>query len=161
MMTRDQKSARTVFAAIGGVGLALGLGGCMAFAGASIAPMPIAASAPRGFVLKSVVAIQEEGGVRFHGALCRRTALPAPVRIRVDRIDASGQILASASRPVSGLRSHEHHCTFFDVPTVGAPRPGEGARVCAQRSVGPCADVSASIGAVAPLSAISPGSVTF
>lgn len=138
MTFRRHKSLRVPTAWLAAGGLAVGLGGCVAYAGAALLSTPIEASAPRGFILKSVEAIQEPNGVRFHGAACRRSSLPSPVRIRVDRVDANGQLLSSTSRALSGLRGHEHHCTFFDVPTVGDLRPGESARVCAQRTAGPC-----------------------
>lgn len=135
------RGPRSLIVSIGwllGVGVPTALGGCVALAGTTYLPMPIATSAPRGFPLKSVVAIQEPDGVRFHGAACRRTFSPPPLRIRVDRIDASGQLVSSTSRMLSGLGGHARHCTFFDVPTPGDPSPGESARVCAQRTVGPC-----------------------
>ena len=141
-MTFQPKSFLHLLAGIAGGTVAIGLAGCVAFAGATVIQTPIVTSAPRGFLLKSVVAILEPEGVRFHGAVCRRTSLPAPVRIRVDRIDAAGQVLTSASRTLSGLRGPERHCTFFDVPTVGSPRSGESARVCAQRDEGPCPAVA-------------------
>jgi len=136
-----------------GAGVPTALSGCVALAGTPYLPTPIATSAPRGFLIKSVVAIQEPGGIRFHGAACRRSSSPPPLRIRVDRIDAAGQVLSSTSRPLSGLGGHVRHCTFFDVPTLGDPRPGESARVCAQRTVGPCPAASKSAEGPAPFAA--------
>lgn len=118
--------------------VAIGVAGCASYGGQRPLDMGIAASAPRGFVLESVVAFAEPEGVRFHGTLCRRSVWPAPTRIRADRTDAAGAVFSTASITVSGLAGRDRHCIFFNVPTTGALRPGEHAWVCAKSGSGPC-----------------------
>lgn len=116
----------------------LGTAGCAAYGGATLLAIPMEVSSPRGFSLRSPDAIQTPTGTRFHGAVCRRSPMLSPTRIRVERLGVGGDVLASASRPLWGLGGRGHRCTFYDVPTDWTVRPEEGVRVCAQRSDSPC-----------------------
>lgn len=114
------------------------MAGCAAYGGATLLYVPTVVSTPPGFALASPDAIQSPEGTRFHGSVCRRSINMSPTRIRVERIDASGAVVASASRPLWGLGGRARGCTFYDVPTDWTVGPGEHVRVCAQRSDAPC-----------------------
>ena len=121
-------------------GIALAMIG-VSIAGAALADTldkPIALSAPRGFVLEAVRAIGEGEGVRFHGAVCRRSFGPSPRFVRADRLDRDGHVLSTASKVLWDLRGRERHCTFFDLPTAGPSVQGEVFRVCLLSTNGPC-----------------------
>ena len=122
------------------VALALAMIGA-SIAGSALADTidrPIALSTPRGFVLDGVRAVAEGPGVRFHGAVCRRAAGPAPRFVRADRLDRDGQVLSTASKVLWDLRGRERHCTVFDLPTASPPIDGEQFRVCLLSTNRPC-----------------------
>ena len=112
--------------------------GCAAYGGATLLDVPVIVSAPPGFAVASPDAIQSPEGTRFHGSVCRRSFNLSATRIRVERIDAGGAVVASASRPLWGLGGRVRHCTFYDVPTDWTVGAGEHVRVCALRSDAPC-----------------------
>lgn len=118
--------------------MSVGAAGCAAYGGATLLAVPMEVSSPRGFALRSPDAIQTPTGTRFHGSVCRRSPMLSPTRIRVERLGLSGDVLASASRPLWGLGGRGRHCTFYDVPTDWTVGAGEVVRVCAQRSDSPC-----------------------
>lgn len=99
---------------------------------------PIALSAQRGFALDSVRAIIDGEGVRFHGAVCRRTFGTAPRFVRADRLDRVGHVLSTASKVLWDLRGPDRRCTFFDLPTAAPAMPGEQFRVCLLTTNRPC-----------------------
>lgn len=121
-----------------GIMMSLCAGGCAAYGGALLLPVPMEVSSPSGFVLRSPDAIQTPTGTRFHGAVCRKSSMLSPTRVRVDRLGARGDVLASASRPLGGLGGRGRRCTFYEVPTDWTIGAGESVRVCALRSDSPC-----------------------
>lgn len=116
----------------------LALAGCAAYGGATLLPVPMHLSAPRGTTVRSAVAIETSTGVRFHGAVCRQATAQSPTRLRVERIGDGGVVTASVSRalPVRGRR--EGGCSFYDVTTKWKLEPTEHVRVCALRGGDAC-----------------------
>ncbi|MBP7817100.1 MAG: hypothetical protein KA085_13300 [Phenylobacterium sp.] len=100
--------------------------------------VPIEVSAPRGFAMRTVSATRTPNGTRFHGAVCRRSRSLAPTRLRVERIGANGQILASTSQSLSGLSVNQRHCQTFDLVTAWEVTPSDRFRVCAKRDATHC-----------------------
>ncbi len=121
-----------------GVVASLGAAGCAAYGGATLLAVPTELISRRGFALTSPVAIQTPIGTRFHGSVCRKSPMPSPTRIRLERVSASENVLASASRPLSGLGGRGNHCTFYDMPTDWTVGAGERVRVCALRLESAC-----------------------
>lgn len=123
---------------LGGKGIGLLI---LAFSGGATADTiekPIMLNTQRGFALESVRAIAEGEGVRFHGAICRRSIGSSPRIIRADRLDAGGNVISTATRVLWGLRGRERHCIFFDLPTPGPVMSGEQFRVCTLSTNRPC-----------------------
>lgn len=123
---------------IASIALLLGLAGCAAYGGATLLSVPMELSFPRGVALRSPDAIQTKTGTRFHGSVCRRSPTLSPTRIRIERIDGAGTVVASASRTLSGMGGRGGGCTFYDVPTDWTVGAGERVRVCALRSEAAC-----------------------
>lgn len=126
------------FPGISPIIVSLALAGCTAYGGATLLPVPMDLSAPRGTAVRSAVAIETPTGVRFHGAVCRQATAQSPTRLRVERIGDGGVVTASASRslPIRGRR--EGGCSFYDVTTDWKLEPTEHVRVCALRGGEPC-----------------------
>lgn len=118
--------------------LLLGVVGCAAYGGATLLTIPMDVSAPRGVTLRPPDAIKTAAGARFHGAVCRRALVMSPTRIRVERIDISGVVVASASRALSSFGRREGGCRFYDVPTDWTIGAGERVRVCALQAGAAC-----------------------
>lgn len=121
-----------------GIVISLGAGSCAAYGGATQLAVRMEVISPSGFALRSPDAIQSPTGTRFHGSVCRRSSMLSPTRVRVERLGARGDVLASASRPLGGLGGRGRRCTFYDVPTDWTIGGGESVRVCALRSDSPC-----------------------
>jgi hypothetical protein len=121
------------------LGMALLTTGCAG--GGALLNLPIEVAAPRGFALKTPVALKTPEGVRFDGALCRESLSPAPTRIRLDHVSASGALLGTRSASVTDLEGRNAHCAYFNVQTDWTVAEGDHIRVCAPRSDAPCAPV--------------------
>lgn len=121
------------------IALSLGVAGCAAYGGATLLEVTTDVVAPNsGVVLKGPDVIATMEGTRFHGSVCRKRPVMSPTRIRVERVGAAGEILASAARPVSGLGGRGPRCSVYDVPTDWRIAPDERVRVCALRTDTPC-----------------------
>lgn len=100
--------------------------------------VPIEVSAPQGFVMRSASATRMPSGTRFHGAVCRRSRSAAPTRLRVERLGANGQVLASTSQALSGLSVSQRHCQTYDVVTDWEFTASDRFQICAKRDPAPC-----------------------
>lgn len=136
-MQRSDTSRRSLRVLV--ILMSLSAAGCAAYGGATLLDVPTELNAPAGVVLRSPDAIRTPTGMRFHGTVCRQWPMQSPTRIRVERISATGEILASASRPIWGLGGRGRRCSFYDVPTDWTVGAHERVRVCAPRSDTPCA----------------------
>lgn len=121
-----------------GILAALGLAGCAAYGGATLLRLPIEVSASPGVAVRSPDVIQTATGPRFHGSVCRGTRWLSPTRIRIERVGPDGAIIATASRPLSGLGGRGPRCVFYDLSPNWTVGPLERIRVCAGRSDTPC-----------------------
>lgn len=118
------------------------LSGCATYGGATLLHVPIDVTPPLGFALPKPDAIRTPTGTRFHGSICRRSTAMSPTRVRLELIGARGEVIASASTPLWGLRGRARHCAFYDVPTNWTVSAAERVRVCALRSDTSCGGVS-------------------
>lgn len=118
------------------------LSGCASYGGATLLYVPIDVTPPLGFTLPKPDAIRTPTGTRFHGSICRRSTAMSPTRVRLELFDARGEVIASASTPLWGLRGRARHCAYYDVPTNWTVSAAERVRVCAPRSDTSCGHVS-------------------
>lgn len=96
-----------------------------------------------GFRIDRPGAIVSPNGLRFHGWACRRwPGFSAPRALRLERIDGSGQVVATAR---GGLNlPNRPGCTIYDIPTRWFLAPGDRVRLCAAKDAQPCPKPSAS-----------------
>lgn len=124
---------------IASAALFLGLAACGTYGGAALLDVRAEVVAPSGgMVLKAPDAIETAEGTRFHGWICQARPVVSPTRIRVERLDASGALVASITRPVRGLGGRGPRCSLYDLPTAWRIAPDEHIRICALRSDAPC-----------------------
>lgn len=112
--------------------LSLVLTACAAYGGATLLDVRTEVNAPHSVDIEAPDAIQTSSGTRFHGWICRRSPVFLPTRLRLERIGANGEVLASASRAISGLTPRGSTCTIYDVPTDWRVNADERVRICAQ-----------------------------
>jgi hypothetical protein len=134
--SRPQRSGRwrTALPAL----LPLGLAACAAYGGKALQTVPADIHAPHGIEISAPDAISEPIGLRFHGWICRRaTAASAPRALRLERIDAAGQVSDAAHAGVR-LNSGRRDCATYDIPTDWRLAPAETVRICASSDSQAC-----------------------
>ncbi len=118
--------------------LPLGLAACAAYAGRPLQAVPSDIRPPHGIEISAPDAIVEPIGLRFHGWICRRaTTAAAPYALRLERIDAAGQIADSVHARVR-VDAGRRDCAPYDIPTDWSLSPGETVRICASSDSQAC-----------------------
>lgn len=124
--------------AAGPILLSLGLAACAAYGGKPLQAVQADIVAPRGIEISDPDGIVEPIGLRFHGWICRRaTTAAAPRALRLERIDAAGQIVDSAHAGVR-VDPGRRDCAPYDIPTDWRLGPGETVRICASAGSQAC-----------------------
>lgn len=136
---------RAVFArGLGRPGLvlasALAVGSCAAYGGKPLAPVSAAIVQPATLEIGPPDAVIESIGVRFHGWACTSGTYGAmPRAIRIERLDAQGQVTDSAHGRLMLMRGRAaRDCSVYDVPTDWPASAAGNVRVCASESGQPC-----------------------
>ncbi len=119
---------------------AVTLGSCAAYGGKPLARVSAAIVQPNALEIGPPDAIVETIGVRFHGWACTSGAYgQLPRSIRVERLDAGGQVLDAAHGRLMLMRGRAaRDCSVYDIPTDWPASAAANVRVCAADSSQPC-----------------------
>ncbi|PZQ61441.1 MAG: hypothetical protein DI570_12595 [Phenylobacterium zucineum] len=119
---------------------ALALGSCAAYGGKPLAPVSAAIVQPPTLEIGPPDAVVEPTGVRFHGWACTGSAYGAtPRAIRVERLDANGQVVDSAYGRLMLMRGRaSRDCSVYDIPTDWPASAAANVRICASDSSQSC-----------------------
>ena len=116
------------------------LGSCAAYGGKPLAPVSAAIVQPRSLEIGPPDAIIETTGVRFHGWACTSAAYgQTPRAIRIERLDAKGEVVDSAHGRLMLMRGRAaRDCSVYDIPTDWPASAAANVRVCASESSQVC-----------------------
>lgn len=90
-----------------------------------------------GFSIYRPAAMITPEGLRFLNWICRDSpGFFAPRSLRLERIDGSGQVVATAQGGVILPRNPE--CSTYNIPTGWTLAPGERVRLCVADGAKPC-----------------------
>ncbi|MBJ7409466.1 MAG: hypothetical protein JHD15_03760 [Phenylobacterium sp.] len=119
---------------------AVAVGSCAAYGGKPLAPVSAAIVQPATLEIGPPDAVIESIGVRFHGWACTSGTYGAmPRAIRIERLDAEGQVMDSAHGRLMLMRGRAaRDCSVYDVPTDWPASAAGNVRICASESGQSC-----------------------